>query len=214
MKYGRAGRAREREQVRIAGAVRTGSALLGDVAAHRRLTHDPAQQLHSGHHRVAVVAGSTDSAAGSPAARSRIRRLDAHEAAALRPQLADRRDEARERMQGGAGGVGAENDEVHLDVGRGSHRAGAEEAAGITGADGEQPLSEQDVAQSGADAMTPVVDHVVHRDRLGAAILHADLKMVLQVGADARHVGDHVDAERAQQRAPARAPRAAGAAAS
>ena len=62
------------------------------------------------------------------------------------------------------------------------------------------PFAEQQVAQSGADAMAPAVDHVVHRDRLGAAILHADLQVVLQVGADARHVGDHVDAERLQQR--------------
>ena len=48
--------------------------------------------------------------------------------------------------------------------------------------------------------MPPAVQHVVHGDRLGAAILHAHLQVVLQVGADARHVGDHLDAERAQQR--------------
>ena len=47
--------------------------------------------------------------------------------------------------------------------------------------------------------MAPVVDHVVDGDRLGAAELHADLEMVLQVGADAGHVGDHRDAVAAQQ---------------
>src|SRR5262245_50815474 len=54
-------------------------------------------------------------------------------------------------------------------------------------------------AQSGGQSMAPAVDDVVHGDRLGAAVLHADLEMVLQVGADARHVGDHVDAEGLQQ---------------
>jgi hypothetical protein len=39
---------------------------------------------------------------------------------------------------------------------------------------------------------------VVHGDRLGAAVLHADLQMVLQIGADAGHVGDHLNAEIAQ----------------
>jgi hypothetical protein len=48
--------------------------------------------------------------------------------------------------------------------------------------------------------MGPAMDHVIHRDRLGTAILHADLQVVLQVGSDARHVGNHVDAQRAQQR--------------
>ena len=36
--------------------------------------------------------------------------------------------------------VGAEDDEVHLHVGRRHVRAGAEEAAGIAGADREQPF--------------------------------------------------------------------------
>ena len=48
--------------------------------------------------------------------------------------------------------------------------------------------------------MPPTVDHVVHRDRLGAAILHANLKVVLQFGPDPRHVGDDVYSERLEQR--------------
>ena len=95
--------------------------------------------------------------------------------------------------------LAAEDDEVHLHIGRRHVRAGAEEAAGIAGADREQPFPEQRVAHSGADPLAPAVDHVVHRDRLGAAILDADLEMILQVVADARHVGDHADAMRAQQ---------------
>jgi hypothetical protein len=103
-------------------------------------------------------------------------------------------------MQRRAGGVGAENDEMHLDVGRRSKRTRAKEAAGVAGADGEQPLSEQSVTQPGGGAMPPAVDHVVHRDRFGAAILHADLKVVLQFGPDPRHVSDDVYSERLEQR--------------
>src|SRR5215469_13712841 len=103
-------------------------------------------------------------------------------------------------MQRRAGGVGAENDELHLDVGRRGKRTRAKEAAGVAGADGEQPLSEQSVTQPSAGAMPPTVEYVVHRDRLGAAILHANLKVVLQVGSDSRHVGDDVYPERLEQR--------------
>jgi len=102
-------------------------------------------------------------------------------------------------MQCGAGRIGAENDEVHLHIWRHDFRAGVEEASGITGADGQQPLSKQSVAHAGANSMAPTVDHVVHRDRLGATILHADLKMVLQVGAVAWHVSNHVDAQWLEQ---------------
>src|SRR5262245_23542320 len=103
-------------------------------------------------------------------------------------------------MQSRAGGVCAENDEVHLDVGRRGKRTRSKEAAGVASADREQPLSEQSVTQSGGGAMLPTVNHVVHRDRLGAAILHANLKVVLQLGSDPRHVGDYVYSKRLQQR--------------
>jgi hypothetical protein len=123
----------------------------------------------------------------------------AHETAALGAQLADRGHKAREWMQPGAGGVGAEDEEVNLHIGRRQVGPGAQEGAGITGADGQQSLSRQSVAQAGAVAMAPVIDHVVHGDRLGAAVLHADLEMVLQIGADTRQVGDHIDAKLAQK---------------
>ena len=60
--------------------------------------------------------------------------------------------------------------------------------------------STESAARAGHHPVPPAVDHVVHGDRLGAAVLHADLQMVLQIGADARPVGDHVDAMLAQQR--------------
>jgi hypothetical protein len=43
--------------------------------------------------------------------------------------------------------------------------------------------------------MPPTVDHIVHRDRLGAAILHANLKVILQLGSDAWHFGDDIYAK-------------------
>ena len=48
--------------------------------------------------------------------------------------------------------------------------------------------------------MPPTVDHIVHRDPIRAAILHTDLKVILQVGPDPRHIRHHGDPERAQQR--------------
>ena len=132
--------------------------------------------------------------------RGRIGRLDAHEAATLRPQLTNRCDEARKRVQRRPRRFAAEDDEVHLHIGRRHVCARAEETAGIAGADREQSLPEQGVAHSGADPLAPAVDHVVHRDRLGAAILDADLEVILKVFADAGHVGGHADAMRAQQR--------------
>src|SRR5262245_15705978 len=131
---------------------------------------------------------------------SRIGRLDAHKPAALRPQLTDRCDEAGKRLQVGTACVGAKYDEMYLHVGRRNQRTCAKEPAGIAGADGEQPLSEQSVTQPGAGSMPPAVDHVVHGDPLRAAVLHADLKVILQVGPDPRLVGDHVYAERPQER--------------
>src|SRR5260370_9193867 len=103
-------------------------------------------------------------------------------------------------MKSGVGGGGAEKDEAHRDVGWRGKGSRAKETAGVAGADGEQPLSEQSVTQSGGGAMAPTVDHVVHRDRLGAAILHANLKVVLQLGSDPRHVGDYVYSKRLEQR--------------
>ena len=189
MKDCRACRARELQQLRVTRAAEIGRPLFGDVAAHRRLAHDATQKLHSLEDGVAVDwAGQI--ARLDRWRLARVGRLDAHEAAALRSQLTDRCNEAREWVQGGAGGLRAENDEVHLDVGSGSQLARAKEPSGIAGAYREQPLSEQRITQPGTGAMPPAVDHVVHRDPLRAAILHPDLKMILQVGPDPQHVGD------------------------
>src|SRR5258706_59021 len=87
----------------------------------------------------------------------------------------------------------------HLHVGYRNQWARAKESAGITGADREQPFPEKGVTQPCAGSMPPTVDHIVHGDPLGATILHSDLKVVLQVGTDAWHIGDHFNAERTQQ---------------
>src|ERR1017187_4635041 len=114
--------------------------------------------------------------------------------------MTNRCDEAWEWMQGGPGRVATENDQVHLDIGRHYFGARSEEASGIAGADGQESLSEQDVTQPRANTAPPTIDHVIHRDCLSAMVLHADLKAVLQVGADSRHVRDHVYVQRSQQR--------------
>src|SRR5262245_66164343 len=107
MKDGRAGRAREGEKLGIAGAAGVGRALFGDVVAHRRLIHDPTQKLYSGDDGIAVEL-ARQIARLYRRRLARIGRLDAHEAAALRPQLTDRCDEARERMRSEERRVGKE----------------------------------------------------------------------------------------------------------
>src|SRR5580658_2046962 len=96
-------------------------------------------------------------------------------------------------MHIGARRLGRKDKKVNLHVGRSEVGPGLEKRPGITGADAQQSLAGEEVAYPGAIAMTPIVDHVVSRDRLIAAELHADLEMVLKIGAYARHVGDHVD---------------------
>src|SRR5262245_38922963 len=195
MKDGRTRLAGERQELRIARAAGIGRALFGDITAYCRLLHDPPEKLHPGDDGVAV--GSARQIARLD--RWRLRRIggfDTHEAAALRPQLTHRCDEARERVQRGTRRVGAENDEMDLHVGCRNKRGRAEKPTGIAGADGEQPLPEQKISQPGGGSMPPTVDHIVHRDPIRAAILHTDLKMILQVGPDPRHIRHHVDAVR------------------
>ena len=96
--------------------------------------------------------------------------------------------------------LGAEDDEMHLHVGRRDVRTGAEEPAGIARADGEQALCGTECSAgppSGCGGRLLITSFMV----IGSVqrYWHAHLEMILQVGADARHVGDHVDAMRAQQ---------------
>ena len=55
MEYGRAGLARKCEEILIAANTWIGCALLRNIVAHGGLAHDPAQELHPGHDRIAVV---------------------------------------------------------------------------------------------------------------------------------------------------------------
>ncbi len=165
---------------------------------------DRLQLPHAGEQRVAVEL-AREIARLDRGRLGRVRRLDAHVAAALGTQLAHRDDEARERVQGGACRVGAEDEEVQLHIGRCEVGTGAQERARIAGADREHALAGREVAQAGEHPVAPVVHHVVHGDRLCAAILEAHLQMVLQVGADAGDVGRDRDAVLPQQRGRAEA---------
>ena len=90
--------------------------------------------------------------------------------------------------------VAGEQHDVALHVGRRDGFAGAEEAARIGRAHREQAAPAQHVVQAGRHAAPLAGEQIVDRDRLRAAIDHAGVEVILQVGADARHVGDHRDA--------------------
>ena len=87
--------------------------------------------------------------------------------------------------------IGGEQDEVELHVGRRHFRIGLEEAARIAGPDGEETLAQQRVAQARRDTARHAAHHVVDGVARVAAIVEARLIMILQVGADAFHIGDH-----------------------
>src|SRR3954471_10602625 len=79
---------------------------------------------------------------------------------------------------------------MELHVGRFHFRIGLEEAARIAGTDREKALAQQRVTQAGGDA---AAHHVIHGVARIAAVVEARLIVVLQVGADALHVGNHLD---------------------
>jgi len=72
---------------------------------------------------------------------TRVAGLDAHEAAALRPQLAHRSHESGKSMQHRAGGVGTEDQEMDLYVGRRQSRSCAQKRPGIAGPDRQQSFA-------------------------------------------------------------------------
>ncbi len=88
----------------------------------------------------------------------------------------------------------------HCTSGRRGGLIGAQEAAHIGGTHREQALTAQHVAQPRREAAQLVGEEVVRRNRLRAAEDQARVEMILQIGADAGHVGDHIDAMLAQQR--------------
>ena len=86
-----------------------------------------------------------------------------------------------------------EGQEVVLDVRVLHAGAGADEAAGFEVVGGAEAIPEQEPARAD-QALGDKVPVAVERDRLAALHLQVDLQMVLQVGADAGPVGDHIDA--------------------
>src|SRR6185312_1092871 len=111
----------------------------------------------------------------------------------------DRGEEAGIAVQLLPDRVGAEQYEMDLHVRRSERRIGLEEAAGVPGADAERPLTRQRVLHRHADAAAPRRHRVVDGDRLAAAIVEARLEVVLQIGADARRVAHHRNAEGPEQ---------------
>ncbi len=119
-----------------------------------------------------------------PRIAERVRRLDLDAAAALRPQLADRRRERRERMRALARLVGRQRLHVELDVGTVDRRIGARERDDLAGGERQRAGAEQAVLHADAQPAEPRVDLVVQR-ALARLVDEAHLQVVLQVLADA-----------------------------
>ena len=73
------------------------------------------------------------------------------------------------------------------------------EAAGADAVAGERAGVEQEILDARRGAPHKAVADIVEGHRLGAAIGEADIEMVLQIVADARHVAHHRDAVLLQQ---------------
>ena len=99
--------------------------------------------------------------------------------------------------------VGAERQQVELDVRGLELGPGAREDADLAGADRHRPGAEQRIAQRDAQLAPDRPEIVVDRARLEAAVDVLGLQVVLQVGADAVERVHHLDAVFAEQRAGA-----------
>ena len=135
--------------------------------------------------------------------RRRVRRiggLDAHEAAAFRTQQRAHAGDAGKRMQRLADVLHRIKRQRALHVGRRRRRQRAEKASGRQRRDREVAAPEQRVAQHRGRAAMPLPDRVVERQRLLAAQDQPREVMIVEAVADARHVGDHRNAERGEQR--------------
>ncbi len=138
--------AAERQQVLVADDLRAGIDLLDRIGLERRRGQNLAQDLEALDEGGAVGFGREIVDADLRRHR-RIGAPDAQRAAALGPQLADRRAEAGKRMQLLAHLVGRERQEVNLDIRRRQPRIGLEERPRGARGDRQRPLAERRILQ-------------------------------------------------------------------
>ena len=86
-------------------------------------------------------------------------------------------------------------EDVELDVGTLQPRIAAGEQAGMDAVARHRAGAEQCVTNAGRQLAQRAVLQVVQRDRLAAPPGHVRVEVVVQVGADRRHVAHHVDAD-------------------
>src|SRR5215470_3596057 len=89
--------------------------------------------------------------------------------------------------------------EIELDVGAFEALVTARKAAGADAVAGRRPGMEQHVLDPGHCTPHQVVADIIERDRPGAAIGEADIKMILQFAAHPGHIAYHRDAVLAQE---------------
>ncbi len=89
--------------------------------------------------------------------------------------------------------VEAYGEDVELDVGRLHMGPRAGEDAHLARTDRHRACTFEDIFRADGQLAPPGLQRVVQRDRLVRAVIHADLKVVLQILADARQFMPHLN---------------------
>ena len=95
--------------------------------------------------------------------------------------------------------VGAERQEVNLDIRRRKPWIGLEERSRRACGDRQRTRAKRRIARAGQDPAHRIVDDIVERDRLRTAHHHPDLHVILQIVPHSRRIEHDLDAVLAQQ---------------
>ena len=196
----------------VADAVRARADLPAAVGIESRLREKLAGQPHAGPHLGPVV-GMAHIVEPDSWRLGGIGGFQPHRAAALRAHRPDMRLKAMLARERRAVVGDRHRQEMELDVGIAHAGARADEAAGLEMIRGAEPAPACEPVQAD-QAAGEKAGVAIEGDRLLRGDLEIELEMVLKVLADARPVGDDVDAEALAARPRGRSPTASGAAAS
>ncbi len=132
----------------------------------------------------------------------RIRRLERHRSPRVGIHRPDVDLVAVPRRPGAAVVADRQRQEVEHQVRIGDVLVAADEPAALEVVGRPGPAAQEQPLRADERPAPQLRRRRLHRDRLERAVLDVDLEVILEVGADARHVGDDRDAERLEVRRP------------
>ncbi len=194
-------------EIRIARHLRARQRFADDIGLQSGLRGDSAAHAQARQHGVDVVGGGKE-VEPYLGRGERVGAFQAHAAAALGSQMHRTDREARKRVRPDAIAVTTEdapNENVELQVGPIEPRIAARESAGVKPVSGQRPAPRCDVAQPRPDLPRQTGVQIVQSDGLAAAIGAVGVEVIVQVGANLRHLPHHRDAHALQQAARAEA---------